>query len=116
MQVACNDIIQKKIEEEIKNRERSLRETYKDLQTTALENKLFQSILNDYEKYYNYIVNEKQQQHDAFKQISDHLDGLEFESTLTKDETDNLKNDQKEILSRLSFIRNELDDLVRVRG
>ena len=93
-----------------------MRETYKDLQKTALENKLFQSILNDYEKYYNYIVNEKQQQYDALKQISSHLDGLDFESALTNEETDNLKEDQKEILSRLSFIRNELDDLIRVRG
>ena len=41
--------------EEIKFREKELRETYNDLQKTALENEFFQSVLDDYEKYYSYI-------------------------------------------------------------
>jgi site-specific recombinase XerD len=114
MQTACNDIMQKKIEMEIESREKDLRETYKDLQKTVLENEFFQSVLDDYEKYYSYIIGEKQKQYDAFQAISEHLDKLNLESSLTQEQTNQLKYDQKEILNRLGFIRRELDEIVRV--
>ena len=111
MQIACDDIFQTNIEKEIENREKELRETYNDLKRTTLENKFFQSVLDDYEKYYNYIVNEKQQQYAAFQEISDYLDELNSETSLTKDQMNELRDDQEEILSKLSFIRHELEEI-----
>lgn len=112
MLVAYDDILQKKIEKEIQDRENDLRETYKDLQKTSLENKFFQSVLDDYEKYYVFIVEEKEKQYNAFQVISDYLDGLTLQSCLTKEQMNQLRNDQKDILERLSFIRNELNEIV----
>ena len=112
MQVACNDILQKNIEEEIKFREKELRETYNDLQKTALENEFFQSVLDDYEKYYSYIIKEKEIEYSAFQAILDYLDKLSLQSTLTTEQTNQLKNDQKEILTKLSFIKRELREIM----
>ena len=98
----------------LESREKDLRETYKDLQKTTLENDFFQSVLDDYEKYYSYIINEKQHQYAAFQLISDYLDELNSETSLTKDQTNQLRNDQKEILSKLSFIKHELDEIIGV--
>ena len=112
MQVACNDMIQKNIEEEIKKKEKDLRENYRDLKKTALENTFFQSVLDDYEKYYDYIVEEKQKQHFAFQKISDYLDKLNSETSLTKEQMNQLRDDQKDILRKLSFIKHELDEIM----
>ena len=112
MQVACGDILRKNIEEKIKDRENNLRETYKDLKRTTLENKFFQSILDDYENYYNYIIDQKQKQVIAFQEISDYLDKINSETSLTEEQMNELKADQKEILSKLSFIRHELEEIM----
>ena len=111
MITAYNDIIQKKIETEIENRERILRETYKNLQKTTLENKFFQSVLDDYEKYYTYIREDKQKQYNAFKHISDYLDGLIMNTDTLNDQVESMKEDQKIILTNLAKIRGELDDI-----
>lgn len=111
MLAAHDDILRKNISKEIENREKELRETYKDLKRTTLENKFFQSVLDDYEKYYNYIKDLKQKQFTAFQEISDYLDELNSETSLTKDQMTELRTDQKEILSKLSYIKRELDEI-----
>ena len=89
-----------------------MRDTYKDLKRTTLENKFFQSVLDDYEKYYTYIIDLKQKQYTAFQEIFDYLDELNSETLLTKDQMTELRTDQKEILSKLSFVKHELDEIM----
>ena len=111
MLAADDDILRKIITKEIENREKELRETYKDLKRTNLENKFFQSVLDDYEKYYKIIIDLKQKQFTAFQEISDYLDELNSETSLTKDQMTELRTDQKDILSKLSYIRHELNEI-----
>jgi hypothetical protein len=104
--------LQKNVEQEIINKTNELRASYKDVKKVTLENNFFQSVLDDYEKYYNHIIKEKQQQYDALKLISNHLDKLLLESSFSEYEIKNLRMDQKDILGRLDSIKNELDEIV----
>ena len=114
MQVADDDILRKNMEQEIINREKDLRETYKDLKRTALENNIFQSVLDDYEKHYAYIIAEKHKQYDAFKEIYDYLDTLNSETSLTKEQMNQLRENQKEIFLKLNFIKHELNEIMGI--
>ena len=109
--VANNDLLQKKIIEEMKHKETELKETYKNIQKTALENKFYQSVLDDYEKYYNHIVEEKQQQYDALNNISNYLDNLLLESNIAKDKLKTIRDDQSDISNKLSQLRSELEEI-----
>lgn len=112
MQIACDDIAINVIEKLIAEKEKMLRETYIDLKKTAAENAIFKVVLGDYEKYYNNIIIKKQKQYDAFKVISDYLDNLIMNTDILNDEAKQMKEDQKEILKKLSHIRGELDELM----
>lgn len=113
MEVACTDIIQKRILDEIKNRENVLRETYNNLKKTSVENKFFNSVLVDYERYYNYIITEKKQQLNALKNISEYLDKLIMNTTELNNKGKLLKNDQVKILKKLASVREELLELTQ---
>ena len=112
MQVACDDIIQHKIADELKNRERMLRETYRELKNTAQDNEIFQSVLDDYTNYYTFIVDEKQRQMNAFQTILDHLEKLNSETILSEKQMNQLRIDQRVILENIGFIKKEIDDIV----
>jgi len=113
MDTAIEDSFHLRIADEIKKREKILRNTYDDLKKTAIENKLFKSILDDYEQYYNYIRDEKQKQYNVLKTISEHLDNLIRNTDVLNEKGEMLKTDQTTILKKLASIRQELQDITK---
>lgn len=113
METAKQDIAKKYVLEEIKKREEILRKTYDNLKKTAVENKFFKSVLDDYDQYYNYIKEEKQKQYNALKTISDYLDGLIANTDILNEQGEMLKTDQENILKKLASVRQELQDITK---
>ena len=113
MNIGCKDIIHQRILTEIKNREKVLLDTYKDLKTTTVENKFYDSVLEDYEQYYKYIIAEKEKQILAFQTISEYLDKLITNTSVLDKTSETLKNDQANILKKLASIREELQNITQ---
>jgi translation initiation factor 2B subunit (eIF-2B alpha/beta/delta family) len=113
MQLACKDVIQRRIVEEIRKRENILLNTYKTLQATANDNEIFQSVLDDYEKYYDNIKEQKEKQSFALKNISDYLENKISETSDLNNQEEILKDEQRQILTKLDKLRNELDEIAR---
>ena len=111
MEIAKEDIKQKQINEEIKKKENLLKQTYANLKTGPEKNKILQSILDDYEEYYEYIRNEKKMQYNALKIIKEHLDNLLSSTDMLKENGEKLKKDQADILKKLISINNELQEI-----
>ena len=109
--IAKNDIKQKVIVEEIKNKSNELKNRYINVRKLAVENNLFQSVLNDYEKYYYYIIDEKQKQYNAFKVISEYLDELIMNTDMLNSKALYMKEDQYHILKKLDDIRGEMEEI-----
>jgi hypothetical protein len=113
MQLACKDVIQKRIIEEIQKRENILLNTYKNLKAISSENEIFQSVLDDYENYYNNIKEEKEKQSFALKNISNYLENMISQTLDVNNQGKILKDEQRQILTKLAKLRNELEEIAQ---
>ena len=110
MDIADKDLVQQKITNEIKNREKLLKQTYDKLKTSAPDNDLLKSVLNEYEQYYDSMREEKQKQQNALKIISEHLDNL-GKDDISKEDREMLKKDKLDISRKISSIKDELQEI-----
>ena len=113
MNVARSDLVKKRIINEIKNKEALLLQTYNNLKKTKDENELYNSILEDYHKHYEYILDEKQKQYNALETIFEYLENLIHNTDILKEKGEILKNDQKNILEKLLSIRKEIQEITK---
>jgi hypothetical protein len=113
MEIASQDMKLQIILDELGNRTKIFKETYKNVRKLAQENEFFESVVEDYDRYYNYIKNEKQKQYNALKIISEYLEGLIMDTDIVKEQGLMLKMDQANILSKLANVRQELLDITQ---
>jgi len=113
MEIACSDLIKQRILQEIKKKEETLKESYINVKKQAVENKFFQSVLDDYERYYKYIKTDKEKQIEVLQKIADHLDRLGIKTTTLNNKARTLKDDQKIVLEKLGNLRDELQELTK---
>jgi len=111
-EIGKNDIKNKEIIEAIKKKSNELTDTYKNIKKLASENGLYNSVLEDYNRYYDNIIDERQKQYDAFKVISEHLDKLIMNTDGLNDKAYLMKEDQYNILQKLGDIREEMETIL----
>jgi hypothetical protein len=101
------------IEKEIKNKKKLLIKKRKDLDKKHKLNNYLDGVKQDYDKYYTYIFNEKQQQYDALMLLKEYMNDLINTEKLVDDQLRTAKHDQKDILREIDNVKNELDDLIQ---
>ena len=106
----CQDIVKNKLMLEINKRKEILKDEYKILQEKKRENNFLEQVYDDYKNYYSLIIQEKQKQYEALKNISNYLDSLIQETQLTKDTLEELRNDKYKILGKIEKVRSEIND------
>ena len=74
--LADRDLYLIQIEEEIRNKKKLLVKKKKDLDKKYKLNQYLSEVKNDYSKYYDYILNEKQQQHNALILLKEYIEEL----------------------------------------
>tara|TARA_Y100000389_G_C17158880_1_gene363358 strand:+ start:275 stop:619 length:345 start_codon:yes stop_codon:yes gene_type:complete len=109
--IACNDLIRQKIDFEIQKRKQSLLDNYKELKNNTEKNNMYETILNDYNQYYEIIKKEKTNQLDQLNFILDYLENLKITSLDLEDKNYKIKQDQKVILEKINKIKQELQDI-----
>jgi len=75
-------------------------------------NHYLENIKKDYEKYYDHVVKEKQQQYDALMLLKQYMGELITSENLVDDELRVAKHDEKYIIREMDKIRNELDEML----
>jgi len=110
--IGKNDMKNKNIIEKIKEKSNELTNTYKNVKKLASENALYNSVLEDYNEYYDNIIDERQKQYDAFKVISEHLDKLIMNTDGLNNKAYLMKEDQYNILQKLGDIREEMKTIL----
>lgn len=106
----CQDVVKNKLILEINKRKGILKDEYKILQERKRENNFLEQVYDDYKNYYSLIIEEKQKQYEALKNISNYLDSLIQESKVAKDTLEELKNDKYKILGKIEEVRSEIND------
>ena len=110
-EIACNDLISLKLDNEIKRRKKILLDTYKEIKETSEQNEFYNIILGDYNNYYDYMKNEKHNQITQLELISKYLENLKNTSISLNDKNNNLKKDQIEILTQIQNLKNEINEI-----
>jgi len=106
----CQDVVKSKLMLEINKRKEILKDEYKILQEKKRENNFLEQVYDDYKKYHSLIIEEKQKQYEALKNISNYLDSLIKESKVAKNTLEELKNDKYKILGKIEQVRSEIND------
>jgi len=112
MIVAVRDKNIKSLQEQISNRKRLLRENNHKLNIILNENEYLNEISGDYQKYFEYIKDQKEHQIKAFSLIHKYLERLIKSNSITEAEMVNAIRDQRDILEKINNVKSELDDII----
>ena len=106
------DLILYDIEDQIVARRQLILEKVKEVKKKEKANHFLQDVATDYRKYYDYIMQERQQQYHSMKTLQLYLDDLIKTEKLATHELKQAKRDQQELLREMDKIKVELDKLV----
>jgi len=113
MSLAKRDIQIKQLEKEIKNRKQLLVNKKKELEENTKINHYLEGVKEEYIKYYNFTIKEKQEQYDALMILNQYIDELIKSDTLLKEDLRAAKHEQSSILKEINKIKSDLDDLLK---
>jgi len=101
------------LEQEIKFKKNMLLKKKSELTTKSKMNEFLTGVKDDYTKYYDYIVKEKQQQFSALTLLNEYLNDLVKTEKNIDIQTKKAKYDQQEIETELNKVKSELDVLLK---
>ena len=84
------------------------------LESTVNTNHLLQGVVKDYQTYRHKLIEEKHQQQSAMNVIVKHLETILKEETLNDTALEYAKQQQKDILTSLSKVKRNLDEILNV--
>lgn len=113
LSLAQKDKYLEKIDNEIITRRNHILEKIKKIDKKKRVNHFLDEVNEDYEKYYQYIIFEKQQQYNSMMIIKNYLDDLIITEKLANNELKNIKYDQNHILYEMDKIKLELNKLIK---
>jgi hypothetical protein len=92
-----------------------LLEKQKTLQQTAKENEYLEMVRNDYRKYYNHIVKQKEDQINAMNYLKKYIDEIMVNGKLTDTDLENAKMEQDELIQEMADIKSKMDEITQVQ-
>ena len=98
----------RKIEEQIKKNQ----EKQRIMNDLAKQNALLSGVRDDYNKYYGYIVTQKQDQLHAMEKLHQYLAYLAKSTDMTVNNIKDAAIEQDKILREMRKIKGELDEIV----
>jgi len=111
--LAERDLNISQLEEEIKLKKELLLKKKKDLKEKAKMNDFLDVVKEDYKKYYNYIIEEKQKQIRALTVLNEYLNDLVRTERVVDGQMRTAKYDQNDINKEIAKIQKELDGIIQ---
>ena len=100
------------IQELIEAKRNFLLEKQKKLKVLSKQNIFLEEVQRDYNKYYNYIAKQKEDQITALELLKKYIQDLTQSGNLTKNNIIDAQEEQIKILSEIKNIKNGLDDII----
>lgn len=111
--LAERDLYLVQIEKEIKHKKELLVKKKKEVDKKYKLNQYLSDVKEDYNKYYDYIIGEKQQQYNALLLLKEYMDDLIKTEQLVDEQMRTAKHDQKDIIKEIEKVKIELDELIQ---
>ena len=99
----------------MEEKRKMLLEKQKTLQQTAKENEYLEMVRNDYRKYYNHIVKQKEDQINAMNYLKQYIDEIIVDGKLTDVDLENAKMEQDELIQEMGNIKSKLDEIIELQ-
>jgi hypothetical protein len=103
------------IDKLMEEKRKMLLEKQKTLQQTAKENEYLEMVRNDYRKYYNHIVKQKEDQINAMNYLKQYIDEIMVDGKLTDTDLENAKMEQDELIQEMGNIKSKLDEIIELQ-
>ena len=113
MNVAERDNYLNQIEQQIKMKRQLLLEKRKYLEENVKENNFLENVRNDYKKYHEFILKQKEDQIKSMQFLNQYIDDLMVSGKLTEHDIVNSKREKQEIMSEVDKIKKDLDGLMK---
>ena len=114
MEIAKNDQRFTRLQSELEAKRMDLRSRLRELKNIQQENKYVTGVIDDYNKYYNVIKNQKREELAALQMISQYIDSVAASTTLTEDAIKQSRIHQHELLTKADKIKKELDEVLGI--
>jgi len=97
---------------ELENRKKMLCAKRKQLADSERENTFLKGVADDYDTYNKHVISQKEQQILFLKMLNQYIDNITNDLQLTDTKLKESKHEQREITKEITYLKNELDDLV----
>ena len=101
------------IENLIDAKRKMLIDKQKKFKNLTKENEFLNEVKQDYNKYYGYIVKQKEEQMSALTMLNGYIKDLTISGTLSKNNIEDAKNEQQKILTEINSIKKGIDDIIK---
>lgn len=98
---------------ELENRKKILCVKRRQLIENTKENHFLKEVTNDYDNYNKHIISQREKQITFFQTLNQYIDGITNELQLTDSKLKDSKQEQREIIKELTYLKSELDNLVK---
>lgn len=112
MNLAIRDHKIYQMKAELENRKKMLCVKRKQLAINKRENTFLKGVAEDYDKYNKHIITQKEKQLMFLKMLNQYIDNITNDLQLTDTKLRESKHEQREITKEMTYLKNELDDLV----
>jgi uncharacterized protein (DUF3084 family) len=106
------DVYLVEIEKQIAQKRNFLLQRSRQLEMSAKENSFLNKVKEDYQKYHQFILKQKQDQIQAMQLLDQYLNDLMLSGKLTQHDILQSKKDQQDILSEIDKIKKDLDGII----
>ena len=104
------------IENLIDAKRKMLIDKQKKFKNLTKENEFLNDVKQDYNKYYGYIVKQKEDQMSALTLLNGYIKDLTISGTLSKNNIQDAKNEQNKILTEINSIKKGIDEIIKETG
>ena len=101
------------IEEIVEAKKRMLLEKQKKFRFITKQNHFLSEVKNDYVTYYNYIVQQKQEQIMALEILNNYINEIKNQGYLSKHNIEDAKFEQEKILKEVDSIKKGLESIIK---
>ena len=84
----------------------------KKFKNLTKQNEFLNEVKQDYNKYYGYIVKQKEDQMSALTMLNGYIKDLTVSGNLSKNNIEDAKNEQNKILNEINSIKKGIDDII----
>jgi len=111
--LAERDIYIMHIENQMELKKKLLLEKNQSLNKNVKYNNILQHIRNDYQKYYDYIIQQKKEQMQALNILNNYIQELTNNGNLSENNIIDAKFEQKKILNEIKSVKNNMEHFLK---